>query len=73
MKDFNTGIPSTRWLQAMVQNKTTVNVQLTTGDRIAGRVKWLDPDCICLVASSGGEQLVWRQAIATISSNYSQV
>ncbi|WP_017325054.1 hypothetical protein [Synechococcus sp. PCC 7336] len=66
MTELNTSIPSTRWLQALIQTHRTVEIKLQTSDLIAGSIQWIDPDCICLIDSSGAEQLIWRQAIAIV-------
>jgi host factor-I protein len=62
--EFNTGLPSTRQVQAAIKNKQDVELKLLTNDLIAGKVKWQDDDCICIVDHYDQPTIVWRHAIA---------
>ncbi|MCG9885267.1 MAG: RNA-binding protein hfq [Cyanobacteria bacterium] len=64
MSDLQTGMPSTRQLQHAIKEKQEVELKLVTDDLIVGKVKWQDPDCICLVDHYDQPTIVWRHAIA---------
>ncbi|HEY9688437.1 MAG TPA: RNA-binding protein hfq, partial [Coleofasciculaceae cyanobacterium] len=55
---------STRQVQAAIKNKQDVELKLLTNDLIAGKVKWQDRDCICIVDHYDQPTIVWRHAIA---------
>jgi host factor-I protein len=62
-QEFATGFPSVRQIQGLIRDKQTIEVKLTTGDLIAGRVVWQDPQCICVETEDGSKHQVWKQAI----------
>ncbi|TAD79574.1 MAG: RNA-binding protein hfq [Oscillatoriales cyanobacterium] len=64
--EFNTGLPSIRQVQAAIKNKQDVELKLLTNDLIAGKVRWQDHDCICIVDHQDQPTIVWRHAIAYI-------
>ncbi|MBD2159282.1 MAG: RNA-binding protein hfq [Limnothrix sp.] len=63
-EEFNTGLPSTRQVQTAIKNKQEVELKLLTNDLIAGKVRWQDSDCICIVDHYDQPTIVWRHAIA---------
>lgn len=64
MAELDTGIPSFRWVQTVIRDRQTVAVKLVTGEEMGGRVRWQDPECICLLDDSETDILLWRGAIA---------
>lgn len=66
MVELNTSIPSTRRLQKAIQDKQQLEIKLLTSEALTGKLRWQDPDCICVVEEDGQEILIWRQAIAMI-------
>ena len=64
--ELETGLPSTRQIQSMIREETEVEMKLTTGDVLVGKVRWQDPDCVCLLDPHDQPTLVWRQAIVFI-------
>jgi len=63
MSEFNTGLPSVRFLQTSIKNKKEVEVKLLTNDVIVGKIVWQDPDCLYIVDQFNQPNLVWRQAL----------
>ncbi|BAY13870.1 Hfq-related RNA-binding protein [Calothrix sp. NIES-2098] len=66
LTDFDTSLPSIRQVQNLIKNTATVDVKLVTGDLIAGRVIWQDPNCVCIVDENSQQTTVWKHAIAYI-------
>jgi host factor-I protein len=63
MAQFDTGLPSVRQIQSFIKDKREIQVKLSTGELLSGKILWQDSDCLCLVAEDGGSILVWRQSI----------
>ncbi|MEM7773759.1 MAG: RNA-binding protein hfq [Cyanobacteria bacterium P01_A01_bin.37] len=61
--ELNAGLPSTRYIQTYIKEKTRVEVKLVTGDAITGTIHWQDPGCICIITADESSTLIWRQAI----------
>ena len=49
MSNFDTTTPSVRQIQNIIQEKTLVEVKLITSDIHVGKIRWQDPNCICLL------------------------
>jgi host factor-I protein len=64
--EFDTNLPGVRLIQSMIKDKKQVEVKLTTGDVLSGRLGWQDHNCICLIDASEQQTLMWRSAIAYI-------
>ncbi|MBW4420119.1 MAG: RNA chaperone Hfq [Myxacorys californica WJT36-NPBG1] len=64
--DLDTGLPSTRQIQTIIREETEVEMKLTTGDVLTGKVRWQDTHCICLLDPHEQPTIIWRQAIAFI-------
>lgn len=63
--EFNAGLPSSRQLQSLIRDKVEIEVQLVSGNHLAGTLKWQDPVCIYIEGGDGQFQ-IWKQAIAYI-------
>ncbi|MFB2982808.1 RNA-binding protein hfq [Microseira sp. BLCC-F43] len=64
--EFDTNLPSVRKVQSTIKDQKQVEMKLTTGDVLAGKLLWQDPSCICLRDESNQQILIWRGAIAYI-------
>lgn len=64
--ELNTGLPSTRQIQTIIREETEVEMKLTTGDMLTGKVRWQDMQCVCLLDPDDQPTIIWRQAIAFI-------
>ncbi|MCU6593660.1 Hfq-related RNA-binding protein, partial [Klebsiella pneumoniae] len=53
-----------RQVQSFIKSQKQVEIKLTSGEAIVGKVRWQDPDCIALVDENNQQTLVWRQALA---------
>jgi host factor-I protein len=61
--ELETGLPSVRQIQTIIRESKEVELKLTTGDLLAGKVRWQDQHCICLLDQYDQPTIVWRQAI----------
>ncbi|MGB3492674.1 MAG: hypothetical protein WBA57_08090 [Elainellaceae cyanobacterium] len=61
--ELETGLPSVRLIQTMIREDQEVELKLSTDDLIVGKLKWQDPNCICVVDHYEQPTIVWRQAI----------
>jgi host factor-I protein len=61
--ELDVGLPSIRQIQNLIKEGTEVELKLSTGDLLAGRVRWQDPICLCIVDQYDQDTIVWRQAI----------
>ncbi len=61
--ELETGLPSVRNIQNMIREGTEVELKLTTGDLLAGKIIWQDPYCISLTDQYDQPTIVWRQSI----------
>ena len=66
VNELNTSIPSTRWLQRLIQSRQAVSLHLLNSEPITGTLKWLDPDCLCITDNAGTEILIWRHSLVSI-------
>lgn len=64
VSELNTGLPGIRRIQRSIQNQQKVEIKLSTGDVLKGKVRWQDPECLCLLDEADHETLIWRQSIA---------
>lgn len=62
--ELETGLPSVRQLQTLIRDTKEVEIKLMTGDLLAGKVRWQDQHCICLLDHYDQPTIVWRHAIA---------
>ena len=67
--DFDTGLPSIRQVQALIRDRQTVEIKLTTGDTLAGALSWQDVNAICVKADDGQNTILMRGAIAYVKSS----
>ncbi|MEM8503563.1 MAG: RNA-binding protein hfq [Cyanobacteria bacterium P01_D01_bin.1] len=65
---FDTGLPSIRQIQNLIRDKQTVEVKLTTGDTLAGSLKWQDANAICVKGEDDNDTILMRGAIAYVKS-----
>lgn len=63
MTEFNTGQPSIRRIQKIIQEKGAIQIKLISGDTFQGRVIWQDSDCICLRDESDQDVMIWKTSI----------
>ncbi|MBD2020138.1 RNA-binding protein hfq [Leptolyngbya sp. FACHB-36] len=61
--ELETGLPSTRLIQTLIREEKEVELKLTTGDLVAGKIRWQDANCVSLVDHYDQQTIVWRQAI----------
>lgn len=64
MAELETGLPSVRQIQNLIKDKQDVELKLLTQELLVGKIRWQDPDCLCLTDQYDQPTLVWRQAIA---------
>jgi host factor-I protein len=64
--ELDTGLPSTRQIQTMIREEKEVEMKLSTGDLLTGKVRWQDPHCICIMDHSDQPMIVWRQSIVFV-------
>lgn len=62
--ELETGLPSVRQIQALTREATEVEIKMITGEVLAGRIRWQDPYCLCLLDTFEQPTIIWRQAIA---------
>jgi host factor-I protein len=63
MTDFDINLPSIRQVQNIIKDKNEVELKLSTGDLLAGKIFWQDKECISLLDHYDQQTIVWRQAI----------
>jgi host factor-I protein len=61
--EFDSGIPSIRQIQTFIQDGHEVEIKVTTGDLINGKVRWQDSDCIALMDHYDQSTIIWRHSI----------
>lgn len=61
--ELETGLPSIRQIQDLIRDKTEVELKLSTGDLLAGKIVWQDSYCISLNDQYDQNTIIWRQAI----------
>ena len=65
---FDTDLPSTRQVQALIRSQQIVEVKLTTGDTLTGSVSWQDSQALCVKNESGQDTILMRGAIAYVKA-----
>ncbi|MBW4519130.1 MAG: RNA chaperone Hfq [Scytolyngbya sp. HA4215-MV1] len=68
--ELETGLPSTRQIQNLIREGTEVELKLVTGDLLAGKVRWQDQNCVCLIDQYDQPTIVWRQAIVYLKPKF---
>jgi host factor-I protein len=61
--EFQVSLPSMRQLQTLITDKTKVEVKVTTGDLLIGKVIWHDTNCLCMQDHDGQSIIIWKQGI----------
>jgi host factor-I protein len=64
--ELDTGLPSTRQIQTIIREEKEIEMKLSTGDLLTGKVRWQDPHCICIMDHYDQPTIVWRQAIVFV-------
>ncbi|BAS57314.1 MULTISPECIES: Hfq-related RNA-binding protein [Leptolyngbya] len=64
--ELDTGLPSTRQIQTIIREEKEVEMKLSTGDLLTGKVRWQDPHCICIMDHYDQPTIVWRQSIVFV-------
>ena len=62
--EFDTALPSIRHVQALIKDAKIVELKVTTGDLLVGRISWQDQNCVCILDENNQPITVWRHAIA---------
>lgn len=66
--ELETGLPSIRQVQTMIREGTEVELKLVTNDLLTGKIRWQDPDCVCLFDHYDQPTIIWRQAIVYLKT-----
>lgn len=61
--ELETGLPSIRQIQTIIREEREVELKLITNDLIAGKIRWQDSHCICIIDHYDQPTIVWRTAI----------
>ena len=64
LAEFDTSLPSVRQVQNLIKEASQVEVKLTTGDIITGKIIWQDSQCLLIGDDSSERTTIWKQAIA---------
>ena len=64
LTEFDTSLPSIKQIQKLIQEKSSVELKLVTGDVILGTLLWQDLQCFCITSEDNQKTTVWKQAIA---------
>jgi host factor-I protein len=68
--ELETGLPSVRQIQGLIREGKEVEMKLVTGDLLAGKVRWQDQECVCLLDQYDQPTIVWRQAIVYLKPKF---
>ncbi|MBF2096848.1 MAG: RNA-binding protein hfq [Gloeomargaritaceae cyanobacterium C42_A2020_066] len=49
MSELNTDLPSVRFIQSLIRDKTRIEAKLVTGDTLHGRITWQDIHALRLI------------------------
>ena len=63
----NKSSTQTEWLEDLRKNKTPVTIIITNGFQMQGTIKDFDDFIILMKNNNGGEQMVYKHAISTIT------
>jgi host factor-I protein len=66
MTNLETGLPSVRQVQNLIREGTEVELKLITNDLLTGKIRWQDPECVCLNDHYDQPTIIWRQAIVYV-------
>ena len=64
--ELETGLPSIRQVQTIIREEKEVELKVTTGDVLVGKLRWQDQYCICVLDQYDQPTIVWRQAIVYV-------
>ncbi len=64
--ELETGLPSIRQIQTIIREEKEVELKVSTGDVLVGKIRWQDQYCICLLDQYDQPTIVWRQAIVYV-------
>uniref|UniRef100_B8HU21 Hfq-related domain-containing protein n=1 Tax=Cyanothece sp. (strain PCC 7425 / ATCC 29141) TaxID=395961 RepID=B8HU21_CYAP4 len=64
--EFVTGLPSIRQVQSLIKDQTEVELKVSTGDLLTGKILWQDDNCLCLQDHYNQPTIIWRQAIVFV-------
>lgn len=68
--ELETGSPGVRQIQGLIRESKEVEMKLVTGDLLAGKVRWQDQECMCLLDQYDQPTIVWRQAIVYLKPKF---
>ena len=69
LTEFDTSLPSIKQIQKLIQEKSSIELKLITGDIIVGTLLWQDLQCFCIMPEDNQKTTVWKQAIAYLKVN----
>ncbi|NCJ07943.1 RNA-binding protein hfq [Synechococcales cyanobacterium C] len=61
--DTESGLPSFRQVQGLIQDDTEVEIKVTTNDLLVGKLHWQDQQCLCLIDHYDQPTIIWKQSI----------
>ncbi|OKH52612.1 RNA-binding protein hfq [Calothrix sp. HK-06] len=64
LTEFDTSLPSVRQVQNLIKETSQVEIKLSTGDVISGKILWQDLQCMLIEDSSGQKITIWKQVLA---------
>jgi len=64
--EVDVSLPHVRQLQAFIRDQQSLEIQLVTGEHLTGKLRWQDPECLCIDDGSSQPTLLWRHAIAYV-------
>ncbi len=64
--DTDSGLPSFRQLQSLIQDNTEVEIKVITNDLLVGKIRWQDQQCLCLLDHYDQPTIIWKQAIVFV-------
>ncbi len=67
MPELDINQPSTRQMQQIIKDKSSLEIKLVTGDVFNGQLSWQDTDYFCLLlAGNAAKVIVNKNAVAYI-------
>ncbi|NEQ97689.1 MAG: RNA-binding protein hfq [Cyanothece sp. SIO2G6] len=63
---MKTGLPSIRQLQTLIRDRQQVEVKVSTGDVLTGKLLWQDDDCVCVADANDQPSIIWRHALVFV-------
>ncbi|BAZ18173.1 hypothetical protein NIES4071_100560 [Calothrix sp. NIES-4071] len=66
LTEFDTSLPSVRQVQNLIKETSQVELKLSTGDLISGKIVWQDLQCMLVQDSSDQKITIWKQALVYI-------